>query len=681
MSEINKTFFADAEEIRVATGKKIRWIQELAIKDSWVFVTEKTRSRHPKKWFLISALPKDIHDKVVLQRSQAEAAVLYGVQPPVFPAAVQAAVDAVHAAQPEAAAAVYTADWEWFRRRPGSLQAKARAQAAVVRQLKGLIDAQARRQFEAESAGLRAKKTPVHDLMQQVRLANPETCQSWKTLQNWWEGRGPKVGCKHFQPADYPAVLAGCHRGRVALAPVSEAAFGYYAGLYLHRRRPSHQDCYRRLQDKAQAEGWVIAAASTLKRRFEAEYSQALITLMREGEEAFRQLIPFQERDKRVFRAGQAVSGDGLKFDKLWVKFPDGEIINTATAWFWADIYSGSIRAWRLGKTESTDLFRLATYDLTGQFLPSYTQVDNTRVAANKMMTGQAEGRHRFGNQPNDPMGMLVMLDMGVHFTSPDHTVSSPGSKPVERAFGIGGLHDKVATNPRIRDRGYSKATAISSEQLAEAIGYEVMRHNSQERRRSPVCGGVLSFDQAFEQSFKSWAPRKASEAQRRLLMLSIEVSRCDSRNGLVRIKAGRSQFGVNRYWCEALAGHRGQDVAVFFDPDDLTQDVDIYSLDGRFLTTAQHEAQAAFTDKAAGAEYHKRTQRLKKLAKKQAEEVRAIQKLHNGPLPDLAAAPMPASTVVAGLFKQPLAQPGEQAGEVIDAEAAFMNFMKMMGA
>lgn len=664
------------DEIAEIIGKHRSSINRRANKEGWKY-TETPAAGKPVKLFDPVDLPDDIRIPLVLQRSKDEAAKQYNLQLPELTADLQASIDEFHAEQPEAP--VYTADWEWFRRRPGTVQAKAHREAAVVRQLKDLMDAETRRVFEAKSQGLKAKKMTDRAMMEQVQAANSEVCKSWKTLQNWWEGRHPKVGCQHFDPKDYPAVLAGAYRGRVALAEISEAAFQYYAGLYLHRRRPSHKDCYRRLQDKAKAEGWTIAADITLKRRFEAEYSAALITYMREGEEALRLLSPFQERDKTVFRAGEAVSGDGLKFDKLWVKFPDGEVINTATAWFWQDLYSGRIVAWRLGKTESTDLFRLATYDLTAHFLPSYTQIDNTRVAANKMMTGQAEGRHRFGNQPNDPMGMLVMLDMNVHFTSPDHTVVSPGSKPVERAFGIGGLHDKTATNPKIRDRGYSKATAITSEELREVIAYEVIRHNAQEKRRSPVCGGVLSFDQAYEQSFKSWAPRKATEAQRRLLMLSIEVARASSQNGMVGIKAGRSQFGVNRYWCEALQEYRGHDVAVFFDPDDLTKDVDIYSLDGKFLTTAKHEASAAFTDKDAGQEYNKRTQRIKKLTKKQAKEVEAIQKLHTDKLPDLVEPDKPDSKVVTGLFKKPLAQKEEKAGEVIDADEAFSRAMKLM--
>jgi len=661
--------FIGIDEVANLLGLTLRSIQKAIAADKFNIrqvKSEKGGGKGGMKYEIaLSSLPKSAQDQWKLAQAKAAAEKVK------LSTALQADVDQFHDALPEKP--TFVVDWEHFRRKTAKQQGEAYDKAAVVVQLKRLIE------LDRIAVVNGAKKTPVNTLMQQVAAANPEICQSSRTLQNWWLGKPGKPGCVYFDAKDYAAVLAGCYRGRVAVAECSPLAFEYYASLYLHRRQPSHNDCYRRLQDKAEVEGWVIPSKQTLKRRLEKEYSTALTVYMREGDEALRKLSPYIERDKSEFRAGEAVSGDGLKFDKLWVKFPDGEILNTATAWFWQDIYSGKIVAWRLGKTESTDLFRLATYDLTGYFLPKYTQIDNTRVAANKMMTGQADGRHRFGNQPNDPMGMLVMLDMGAHFTLPDHTVSSPGSKPVERAFGIGGLHDKVATNPTIRDRGYSQATAITSEELRDVIGYEVIRHNAQEKRRSKVCAGVLSFNQAFEKSFTAWAPRKATEAQRRLLMLSIEVVKASSQNGMVTIKAGRSQYGKNRYWCEALQEYRGHEVAVFFDPDDLTQDVDVYSLEGKFLTAAQHEASVAFTDKDAGAEYLKRTQRLKKLVKKQAKEEQAIQKLHSDKLPALAEPEAPKSKVVQGLFNTPLAQVHEGEGKVIDADEAFARAMKMM--
>ncbi len=568
MSEIA---YYSAKELVGLVGmpETLRSVNRIAVRDNWLHRTR--TGKGGGKEYPLSALPEETRTYLTLRAGKAEAKALYGQQLTVLNAELQASVDAFHSELPEAV--VRVVDWDHFRRKPAKQQQKAYREAEVVLQLKWMMDADRQAVFAAkerrtENSPLRVKKKTVIDMMKEVAAANPGVVKSWRTLQNWWLGKSPKIGCVHFDEKDYAPALSGCYRGRVALAECTPAAWEYYVSLYLHRRQPSAKDCHRRTVAKAAESEWVVPGEATLRRRLVAEYSIEAITILREGEEAWRRTRPFIVRDKSSLRAGEAVSGDGLKFDKLWTEWPDGEIINTSTAWFWQDLHSGKIVAWRLGKTESTDLFRLATYDLTGQFLPTYMQVDNTRVAANKQMTAGVLGRRRFGNQPNDFLGMLPMLGIDAHFTTPDHTLGSPGSKPIERAFGIGGLHSKVAENPKIRDRGFSKATAISSDELREIIAYEVIRHNSQEKRRSPICGGVLSFDQAYEKSFVSWAPRKASEAQRRILLLCIEGAKASSTNGQVTLKAGRSQLGSNKYWCEGLNEYRGQDVAVFFDPE-----------------------------------------------------------------------------------------------------------------
>jgi len=689
MSELNSTFTLD--DIAKVMGKHKSTVIRQANKEGWNY-TERPSAGKPLREFALFDLPQELQTKLVLQAAQAEADVLYGPQLAALSAELQTSVDAFHAEQP--IKPIHIVDWDHFRRKTAKQQQKAYREADVVLQLKRMIDAERQRVFalrqaqgernkerRAENSPLRVKKKTVVDMMKEVAAANPAVCKSWRTLRNWWLGKSPKIGCVHFDEKDYAPALSGSYRGRVALAECTPAAWEYYVSLYLHRSQPSFKDGYRRTVAKAAESEWVVPGEATLRRRLLAEYSIEAITILREGEEAWRRLRPFIVRDKSSLRAGEAVSGDGLKFDRLWTEWPDGDVINTSTAWFWQDLHSGKIVAWRLGKTESTDLFRLATFDLTGHFLPTYMQVDNTRVAANKQMTAGVLGRNRFGNQPNDFMGMLPMLGIDAHFTTPDHTIGSPGSKPIERAFGIGGIHEKVATNPKIRDRGFSKATAISSDELREIIAYEVIRHNAQEKRMSPVCGGVLSFDQAYEKSFVSWAPRKASEAQRRILLLCIEGAKASSSNGQVTIKAGRSRLGSNKYWCEGLNEYRGQEVAVFYDPDDLTKDVDIYNLEGRFLMTAQHQASTAFLDKEAGAELMKRTQRQKKLLKKQLVEDAAINKLHDEKLPGLVEPETPVSKVVTGLFNKPLEQGFEgDGGQVIDADAVFSKAIAMMG-
>jgi len=469
------------------------------------------------------------------------------------------------------------------------------------------------------------------------------------TLKNWW------YSVRLAPRADWLLLLIDGYTGRTATADCSTDAWDWFKGQYLNRKAPTLADTYRRLMLIAPGKQWKVPSQKTLERRIETEVSPYTRTLLREGPEAMARMFPPQQRDRSVFAAGQAVNGDGLKFDKLWVVFEDGEILNTATAWFWQDINCGKVLAWRFGKTENTDIFRLSMWDLTGICLPEHVWVDNTRVAANKAMTAGAGNRHRFKDQPDDLTGALVQLGMVPHFTSPDHEMSNPGAKPVERAFGIGGIHDAVATHPRLINRGYSMATAIPAQELREILAEEVARLNAQEGRRSRVCGGILSFDQAWEKSFGNSLQRRASEAQRRLFLLMPEVVTVNRQNSVIALQVGRGPQGQHRYWCEALARFRGEKVVAYYDPDNLAAEVAIYSLDGRYLTQAQHLPGTGFNDVEAGREWAKNKARFLKAKKKAGAAEKRMSDLERAALyPSIKpepGSPPPERKVVAAHF------------------------------
>ena len=431
------------------------------------------------------------------------------------------------------------------------------------------------------------------------------------SLRNWYYGSHGKPGAKDYDREDWPAALIPGHAGRAKRAGIPPAAFDWYCGYYLTRRRPSAAEAYRRVVEVARAERWgKLPSAATFFRRLKREVSEPVIVLLREGEQALMRRYPPQRRDKRAFAAGEAVVGDGLKFDKLWVAFPDGEILNTATGWFWADLRTNYIAAFRLGKTENTDLFRLATYDLTGHFKPRLAWLDNTMAAANKAMTGQAPRRHRFGAKPADPLGLLAQMDITAIFTNPDKVMGNPGAKPIERSFGVGGLHDKVASHPAFLKRGYSKATAIPYEEFAAVVAEEVRRFNAQPRRQTPVCGGVLSFSEAFAAGIKDHPLTRLTEAQRALLLLMPETVRVHARRGEIALRAGSSPLGRHRYYADALGAWQGQQVVAWYDPDALSRPVTVQTLDGRTLCRAEHQGDVAFQDMGAAREHAKNKRR-----------------------------------------------------------------------
>ncbi len=649
-----------ARQISDALGVT-RYTISRRIKKENIHVTQKRINGGIANLVAFNDLPPDLKAAVQLKHGQRER--------PVVSEKVQALLDAEEETREQPIQ--HTVDWSHYDQKTEAQKGKAAKKLVILRELKLLLD----------YAG---EKKKVTETMQ--RIADRHE-MSVKTLNNWWYGRKGKPGVIYFDEMDWPAVLVNCHTGRRPSGAFSQEAFDWFSSFYLHRSQPSLKDSYRRTEERAAAEGWVMPSERTMERYINDQISAFSRVFFREGEVAVRKLHPFQHRDKTCFKAGEAVTGDGLKFDRVWVEFPDGEIINTATGWFWQDIYSGKILAYRLDKTENTDVFRLATYDLTALCTPYYVQVDNTRVAANKAMTGQSKGRYRFKNLPTDPMGILLHLGMDVHFTNPDHKVSNPGVKPIERAFGIGGIHDKVATNPQLRDRGFSRKTAIPFDEFRQIVADEVVRHNAQKKRRSDVCQGIYSFDEAFARSFATAAPRISSEEQRRLLLKMPEQVRAAKDNGVISIKAGRSSSGRNRYYCDELIEFGGQELVVFYDPQNLHGKVNVYSLDNRYLFDAEWMPSVAFNDQGDSREYFKNDQRRRKSAKLMAQAERRMDNLDlQKYAPEKRAAEMPSADVITGKFENTLKVPeavsvDEKTGEVVNAEKLFGKAAEQMEA
>ena len=520
--------------------------------------------------------------------------------------------------------------WQWTSGRSQKLRDAGVSKAAAVARLEKLLGA-------------------GHPLRAAAILITAQAPFSAPTLRRWY------YQAKRYAPQDRSAALIPGWSGSGRRKQIPTAAWDWFTAYHLTRSQPTLAEAYRRTVEAAAAQGWGdLPCERTFANRLKSDVCRATRVFLREGGEALAKLHPSQRRDKSGFQAGEAVTGDGLKFDRLWVRWPDGEILNTTTGWFWADIRTGYLAAWRLAQTETTDLFRLATYDLTRLFKPRLAWVDNTMVAAAKAMTAGAEGRRRGKDRVDDPIGLLPQIGIEVRFTNPDKTMGSPGAKPIERSFGIGGIHDKVATHPRFLNRGYSRKTAIPYEEFAEVVRNEVIRFNRQPKRRTAACRGVLSYEQAFEELFTEAVPTKLTEAQRDLLLLVPEVVRADSRSGEIRLKAGKGPMGQHRYWTEALTEFKGRQVTVYYDPEDLAQPVSVSTLGGRFVAHAEHLANTGFADTAAAREWNRNKARKLKAQKKVARAEKRMKDLEvAAAYPDAEEGTPPEPGVVAGNFGQ----------------------------
>jgi hypothetical protein len=205
-------------------------------------------------------------------------------------------------------------------------------------------------------------------------------------------------------------------------------------------------------------------------------------------------------------------------------------------------------------------------------------------------------------------------------------------------------LHEAVATHPRFKDRGYNTATAIGFDEFKAVLADEVKRFNAREGRRGGVCNGQ-SFDTVFAAGFKKAIVRRPNDVQRRLLLLLPEVARANSESGQLGLKAGQGPNGRNCYWNEALCRYRGKNLVAYYDPEDLSQDVHVYDLDGKYLCDAQHYPTVAFNDTETAREWNKNKRRklkAQRLAAKAEQRMSDIEAATLYPSPEGGEDPTP---------------------------------------
>jgi hypothetical protein len=459
-------------------------------------------------------------------------------------------------------------------------------------------------------------------------------------LRNWYYGTKKKAGVHEVDPKDWLPILADNYKGRVKYAPCTEKAWEYFLKDYLRREKPSFSMCYERLERIAAVQSWEIPSEQTLRRRLKRDFGPAERDYARDG--SLRFAYPYQERKRDTFYAGEAVSGDALNFDDLHVVNETTGEVFTPRVWFFEDIYSAKILAWEPDVSENADMFRRSFYNLTAITLPRWLTIDNTRAASNKSMGGQLP-RNRFTTKSTDPVGILKLMGVDVHRTNPDKDQTSSGSNPSERGFGIGGLHERMRAWPAFIGRGTGMNNPIPFSEFVEALPHIVAEHNAKTGRTGGVCNG-RSFDEVFAASYQESKARKPSASLRNLLLYSQESCKVGT-DGTVKIKAGQGDT-KHRYYADFLAHLAGEYIAVMFNPDSLSDPVNIYSLNGKHLGIADWLPSVAFNDTETARRHAKNRARRNKAVKKQVKAAQAMSndefKMLNATVP-IGATPEPA--------------------------------------
>lgn len=462
-----------------------------------------------------------------------------------------------------------------------------------------------------------------------------------------------QASVKGAHRSDWLALLIPHYAGRTATATMEPAAWDYFKGDWLRLEQPSAESCYRRLQRVAATHPeWApLPSLRTFTRRVERELPRGVRVLARQGTEAMLRTFPAQERDRSGFAAMDGVNADGHKWD-VAVRFPDGKIGRPLIVGF-QDLRAGKILSWRMDRSESSDLVRLAFSDMVQQFgIPRACWLDNGRAFASKYLTGGTPNRYRFKIREDDPVGIITGLGVAVHWVTPYHGQA----KPIERAWrdfcdaiakhpAFAGAY--MGNNPTNKPENYG-SRAVEWDDFVRVVNSEIAAHNAREGRRGGVCAG-RSFDAVFAESYATAPIRKASSEQLRTLLLTAEAVTADRSDGSLRLSAG------NRYWCEALTWHTGRKVVVRFDPMALHSGVHCYELDNTYIGYADCIGPVGFADSNAGREYGQAKNQFSKASKAMLDAERRMSAAQvAAQVPTMVPTDMPPAAVIEGVFGKP---------------------------
>lgn len=516
---------------------------------------------------------------------------------------------------------------------------------------------------------------------------------------------------KGFDDSDWLAVLvpkqqqAALENRTGKLAKVSEQAWEFFKADYLRNERPNAASCYERLKLAARDQNWVVPSLNSLMRRMDLEVPHIQQVMLREGEHAMMQLYPPQERTIEGLDAMSWINGDGY-LHNVFVKWFNGEVLRPKT-WFWQDIYSRKIIGWRTDISENTDSIRLSLMDVCSKYgIPREITIDNTRAAANKWMTGGVANRYRFKVKEDDPLGMIPMLGIKLHWSSVLLGKGHGQAKPIERAFGNGGLEEYIdktpelegaytGSNPMAKPDNYGERVA-NAEEFLRMVAEGVAMFNAKTGRNTEACRGVMSFDQAFEQSYAQATVRKATTEQLTMMMLQSEACRV-SKHGTIKLESGGTiRNRSNRYYHEALAEYQGQKVVARFDPQRLHEAVIVTTLNGLHICEAACLEKVAFGDTQQAREHKRARTQFVKANKAAALAQKGMSAMEAAALlPSISDEEAPEAKVVEMVrpvsvgnaavaiqpMTQPVATPRSEATPAIDFEARFQQAAAAMAA
>ncbi|UWQ31265.1 Mu transposase C-terminal domain-containing protein [Leisingera sp. M527] len=385
--------------------------------------------------------------------------------------------------------------------------------------------------------------------------------------------------------------------------------------VFLQFEGPTFSQCYRKAKLKAEKEGWPFPIQKTAKRWVDAEVQRTTQIYTREGPRGLMRCYPAQIRDRSSLTAMEAVNADCHKID-VFVEWPDGTV-NRPQIIAFQDLYSNKILSWRVDHDPNKVMVMAAFGEMIDTWcIPKRCLFDNGHEFANKWMTAGAPTRFRFKIRETDPVGVLPLLGIQMHWATPAHGQA----KPIERAFRD--IASDIAKDPRfagayVGNRPTAKpenygSRAVKLAEFLEVLAEGIEEHNSRPGRRSANANG-RSFDDTFADSYATTTLLKATEEQRNLWLMGQDTAKLHKHNGSLN-------FHGNVYHCDWMSQEANRNIVVRFDPEDLHSGVHIYSAEGAHLGFAECQQKIGFFDLEGARSTAKRKRQIAKAEKKLAD-------------------------------------------------------------
>ncbi|MBS9777601.1 MAG: Mu transposase C-terminal domain-containing protein [Gammaproteobacteria bacterium] len=478
---------------------------------------------------------------------------------------------------------------------------------------------------------------PIAEALERVAQTS---CEKPGSIKNWY------YAVKKLPRTDWlPTLLPEYGRRKGKEAEFTEEAWEFFKADFLDLSRPQFGASYTRTKKAGEVHGWVIPSRASVKRKLEREVDKPTQVLLREGEYALSRMFPSLVRTVENLEAMEWINGDGYQHNVfvIWEYDEDGNpVIIRPKTWFWQDVRTRKILAYRIGVSENTDTIRLSLLDVISryQIIPKHITLDNTLAAANKIMTGGVKNRYRFKVKEEDLLGIIPQLGIQIHWTSVQYGKGHGQGKPIERAFSWGGLQELIDKNLSIRkfytgDDIYNKPEnhckgkdGASLDDFILAVEEGVQSYNEQLYRDTEICMGKYSFNQVFDRDYAKATGTRATIEHMRILMLASEPVTL-KKDGTFWLKAGKKDGNAkNRYQAIDLIGTGYDKVVVKFDPMQLHEEVLVYTKDLKFLCKAECTEKAGFGDTVIAREHGRAKKRFMKAEKAKAKAVKKMNAL-----------------------------------------------------